>query len=123
MNNQSEVIKKTSILIDEKKYFQAKEVLLNFIQNAKNIKIDIKVFYNLYLVSNGLDELKNAKKFLEKCLKINNKNHIILNNLGNIFFKEGNILKAENFYNKSLKLKNDYLIVIINLAILNQNIG
>ena len=64
MDNQSEVIKKTSILIGEKKYFQAKEILLNFIQNAKNIKIDIKVFYNLYLVSNSLDDkLTNANIF------------------------------------------------------------
>ena len=123
MDNQLEVIKKTSILIEEKKYFQAKEILSNFIHNAKNIKIDIKVFYNLYLVSNGLNELKNAKKFLEKCLKVNDENHIILNNLGNIFFREGNIPKAEKLYNKSFQLKNDYLIVIINLAILNQNIG
>ncbi len=123
MDNQSGVIKKTSLLIEEKKYIQAKEILLDFLQNSKNIKIDIKIFYNLYLVSSGLNELKNAKKYLEKCLKINDKNHIILNNLGNIFFREGNILKAENFYNKSFQLKNDYLIVIINLAILNQNIG
>ena len=81
MDNQSGVIKKTSILIEEKKYFQAKEILLNFIQNAKNIKIDIKVFYNLYLVSNNLNEFKNAKKFLEKCLKINDKRSIIHVNL------------------------------------------
>ncbi len=123
MLNQLDVIKKASILIEEKKYILAREILNNFIKNNKTSKIDIKFYYTLYLVSDRLREFQNAKKYLEKCLKINENNHIVLNNLGNIFYREGNTLKAEKLYLKSYNLKENYLIVVLNLAILYQNLG
>ncbi len=123
MHNQQEIIKNASSLIEEKKYLKAKDMMLNFLKNSQNIKINIKFYYSLYLIFDGLKEPKNAKKYLEKCLKINENNHIVINNLANIFLKEGNILKAEKFYLKSINLKNDYLLAIINLAILYQNLG
>lgn len=123
MYSQLEVIKKTSILIKEKKYVIAKKILLDFMENSKNIKIDIKIYYNLYLISERLHEFQNSKKYLEKCLRINDKNYIVLNNLANIFLKEGNIYKSEKFYLKSFDLKKNYLPAIINIAILYQNLG
>ena len=123
MYSQLEVIKKASTLIEGKRYIQAKEILLNFFENSKNIKLDIKFYYTLYLASDGLKETQNSKKYLEKCLRINEKNHIVLNNLANIFLKEGNFYKAEKLYLSSYNLKKDYLLVIVNLAILYQNIG
>ena len=123
MLNQLDVIRNASILIEKKKYIEAKEVLNDFIKNNKTSKIDIKFYYTLYLVSDRLKEFQNAKKYLEKCTKINQNNHIVLNNLGNIFFKEGNIVRAEKLYLQSYNLKNNYVIVILNLAILYQNIG
>ena len=123
IDSQLEVIKKASILIEDKKYVLAKDILLEYIQNFKNTKIDIKLYYNLYLAFDGLKEINNSKKYLEKCLKINNKNFIVLNNLANIYLKEGNLDKAERFYLKSYNLKNDYLLAVVNLAILYQNTG
>ena len=123
MYNQLEVIRKASILIEEKRYIQAKNVLLDFIKNFTNVKLDIKFYYTLYLASDGLKEDQNSKRYLEKCLKINKKNHIVLNNLGNIFLRDGNIYKAEKFYLESFSLKNDYLFVIVNLAIFYTNLG
>jgi len=123
MLNQLEIIKKASILIEKKKFIQAKQILIDFQKNAKNLKIDIKFYYSLYLVSEALNETQNAKKNLEKCLKINKDNHIVLNNLGNIFLREGKIDKAEQLYLNSHNLKNDYLLAIVNLAILYQNTG
>ncbi len=123
MNSQIEIIQKAATLIDRRKYLEAKEILLNYKKENKNIKLYLEFYYTLYLVTNFLNERQNSKKYLEKCLKINEKNHVVLNNLGNIFFREGNTHKAEEFYLRSLKLKNDYLIVIINLAILYQNLG
>ena len=123
MSAQLEVIKQASTFIDQKKYLQAKKILLDFLNKSKNVKVDIKFFYTLYLVSNGLKEIQNAKKYLEKCLKFNDQNHVILNNLGNIYLKEGNLFKAENLYLKSFNLKKNYLLVIVNLAIFYQNLG
>jgi tetratricopeptide (TPR) repeat protein len=94
MNNQVEIIKKVSTLIDRKKYADAKFLLLKFMDENKNIKIDLKFYYQLYQAFNALRDFKNAKKYIEKCLKINGDNHIFLNNLANIFLLEKNIVKA-----------------------------
>jgi len=123
MQIQEDILKKTSILIDKKNYKEVQSILLKFIKENNNIKIDVKVYYLLYLSCEALKENKSAKKYLEKCIKINNKNHIALNNLANIYLKEGNVLKAEKFYLRSLDSKKDYLIVIINLAIFYQDTG
>ena len=123
MNIQEQILKKVSTLIEKKNYKEAKSILLNFINTTKNIKIDLKFFYALYLTSNALKEEKDSKKYLEKCIKINDKNHIILSNLANIYLKEGNIFKAEKFYLKSLEVKDDYLLGIINIAIFYQTLG
>jgi tetratricopeptide (TPR) repeat protein len=123
MDIQEQILKKASISIEKKNYKEAKSILLNFINTAKNIKIDLKFFYALYLTSNALKEEKDSKKYLEKCIKINDKNHIILSNLANIYLKEGNIFKAEKFYLKSLEVKGDYLLGIINIAIFYQTLG
>ena len=123
MYSQEDNIKKALISIKKKNYEEAKFFLLEILNNTKNIKISEKIYYLLFLSFDGLKETRNAKKYLEKCLKINNKNHIALNNLANILLKEGNIYRAEKLYLKSLEYKNDYLIAIANLAILYQNIG
>ena len=123
MHIQEQITKKVSILIEKKNYKEAKSILLNFIKTAKNTKIDIKIYYALYLSSEALKEEKDAKRYLEKCNKINDKNHIILTNLANIYLKEGNLPKAEKFYLKSLELKDDYLLGIVNTAIFYQNVG
>tara|TARA_Y100000389_G_scaffold19487_1_gene16882 strand:+ start:5310 stop:6779 length:1470 start_codon:yes stop_codon:yes gene_type:complete len=123
MNIQLEIIKKVSILIDRKKYEEAKYLLENFISKNKNIKIDLKLYYQLYQVFNALREFKIAKKYIEKCIKINENNHIFLNNLANIFLLERNIVKAEKFYLKSLEKKTDYLIANINIAIFYEHVG
>ena len=120
---QEQIIKSASILIEKKNYRKAKDILLNFVNNIKNVKIDIKIFFTLYLTSEALKEEKDSKKYLEKCMKINDKNHIIHNNLANIYLKEGNFLKAEKFYLKSLAIKSDYLLGIINTAIFYEKIG
>ena len=123
MLSQLEIIKKASILIEKKNYAKAKDILLEYLRKTKNIKIDIKFYYTMYLAHDGLKEIQEAKKNLEKCLKINEKNYVVLNNLANIFLKEGNIHKAESLYLRSFNIKNDYLLVIVNLAILYQNTG
>ena len=51
---QEQIIKDASILIEKKNYRKAKDILLNFVNNIKNVKIDIKIFFTLYLASDAL---------------------------------------------------------------------
>ena len=104
MDNLKDILKKTSNLIDKKNYKEAISILLKLIKEIKNIKIDIKIYYLLYLAFDGLQEIQSAKKYLEKCLKINKNNHIALNNLANIYFREKVFVKAEKLYLKSINL-------------------
>ena len=123
MSGQLEAIKKASFFIEKKNYNEAKKILLEFAENNKNTKLDIKFFFTMYLVSSGLKDIKNSKRYLEKCLKIDDENHIAQNNLANIYLKEGNLIKAEKFYLKALNLNKNQLLAIVNLAILYQDIG
>ena len=69
MNIQEQILKKALILTEKKDYKEAKSILLDFINTRKNIKIDLKFFYALYLTSNALKEEKDSKKYLEKCTR------------------------------------------------------
>ena len=53
MHIQEQITKKVSILIEKKNYKEAKFILLNFIKTLKNTKIDIKIYYALYLASDA----------------------------------------------------------------------
>ena len=69
MNNQLEIVKNVSVLIEERKFNQAKIILLDFIDKNKNIKLDIKFYYTLYLVFHGLKFLLKFKKIFRKVFK------------------------------------------------------
>jgi len=123
METQLEIIKKASISIEKRKYLEAKQSLLDYIKKNQDVEIDKEFYFTLYLVSEKLKEIQNCKKYLEKCLEKDSSNYVILNNLGNIFFREGNVEKAEKLYKQSYQIKKDYLLAVINIAILYQNIG
>ena len=123
MFRQENILKKASTLMDKKNYKEAKFILLEFFRDNKNIKVYAKSYYLLYKVFDSLGEIKKAKNYLEKFLKLENNNHIATNNLANIFFKEENLIKAEKFYLKTIEIKNDYLIGIVNIAIFYESIG
>ena len=63
MDNLKDILKNTSYLIDKKNYKEAISILLKLIKEIKNIKIDIKIYYLLYLAFDGLKEIQSAKKY------------------------------------------------------------
>ena len=69
MRNQEYILKKASALIDKKNYKETKSVLLELIKEVKNIKIDARTYYLLYLAFDGLKEVKSAKKIFRKMFK------------------------------------------------------
>tara|TARA_B110000027_G_scaffold101870_1_gene107753 strand:- start:64 stop:1386 length:1323 start_codon:yes stop_codon:yes gene_type:complete len=77
----------------------------------------------LYEIYFQLNDINNAKKYLIRFLEFNNKNHIALNKLANLYLKEGSIKLAEESYIKAINVKKDYLIAITNLAVLYEGIG
>ena len=120
MNNVDDEIKKAFELFNEKKFEESKIIFLNLI---KNPKFDKKIYFMLYEIYFQLNDINNAKKYLIRFLEFNNKNHIALNKLANLYLKEGSIKLAEESYIKAINVKKDYLIAITNLAVLYEGIG
>ena len=48
MHNQEIILKKAAALIEKKNYTEAKSILLGFIENIKNIKIDNRFYYYIF---------------------------------------------------------------------------
>jgi len=120
MNNIDDKVKKAFKLFNEKKFEKSKIIFLNLI---KNPKFDKKIYFMLYEIYFQLNDTNNAKKYLISFLEFDNKNHIALNQLANLYLKKGDIKLAEENYIKAIKTKKDYLIAITNLAVLYEGIG
>ena len=120
MNNLDDKVKKAFKLFNEKKFEESKFIFLNLI---KSTKFDKKIYFMLYEIYFQLNDINNAKKYLIRFLEFNNKNHIALNKLANLYLKEGSIKLAEESYIKAINVKKDYLIAITNLAVLYEGIG
>ena len=120
MNNLNDNLKKALNLFNSRKYDDAKLILLDLI---KDLNVDKKVYFLLYEIFIKLNESQNAKKYLKKFIELDNKNHIGLNNLANIYLKERKTDKAEKLYLRAVESKQDYLTGIINLAVFYQGMG
>ena len=120
MNNLDDKIKKAFELFNEKKFEESKIIFLNLI---KNPKFDKKIYFMLYEIYFQLNDTNNARKYLIRFLEFDNKNHIALNQLANLYLKKGDIKLAEENYIKAIKTKKDYLTAITNLAVLYEGIG
>ena len=120
MNNLNDNLKKALNLFNSRKYDDAKLILLALI---KDLNVDKKVYFLLYEIFIKLNEGQNAKKYLKKFIELDNKNHIGLNNLANIYLKERKTDKAEKLYLRAVESKQDYLTGIINLAVFYQGMG
>ena len=89
MNNQDVKIKKAFELFNNKKFEESKLIFLDLI---KNQQFDKRAYYMLYEIYLQLNDNKNAKKYLISFLEFDNKNHIALNQLANLYLKKGDII-------------------------------
>ena len=85
MNNLEDKVKKAFKLFNEKKFEESKIIFLNLI---KNPKFDKKIYFMLYEIYFQLNDINNARKYLISFLEFDNKNHIALNQLANLYLKK-----------------------------------
>ena len=123
MNIQVNILKTCSDLFKQARFKESKLFLLENIKNIKNIKIDKNLYYALYWSCNNLEEFHEAKKYLEKFLEFDPKNHIGIGNLANVYMELNDFAKAEELYLKAIEIKNDYTLGFKNLAVLYQYMG
>ena len=108
-------------LIKNKSYKEALEYLNNILleKNIKNPKI-----LNLYgIVQLHLNQLNEAANSFENAIKLDPNFIQAYNNLGNLYVKSGEFLKAIEMYNKVLVLKPDYPEGYNNLASAQNDLG
>lgn len=90
--------------------------------NFLEISLKTKNLYNAAICYNDLGNIflnkknyKKAVRFYNKALRLNQINHIVLNNLGTAYRELDKIEKSVGYYQKSLKIKPDYDLAHLNL--------
>lgn len=107
-------------LINNKNFSEAKTKLINLINEGAESD---NIYFTLSQVCIQLNELENAKKYLEKHLQNKPKDCEALLNLGNIYLKTLEIYKVEKIYKKILKIDKNYLPALSNLAFFYEGVG
>ena len=93
----------------------------NFMSNDK--KLSIKTIFNLAIENQKKNNFQKAKNLYDEILKINPTLHEVYNNLGLIFFIEGNNEKAKHNYKKAIDIKPNFINAHQNLGSLFQKLG
>ena len=123
--------KKVDELINQRKFREAKAILIDLIQKNKrlNNKLEYneKNFENIYFIlsqiCNQLNELKDSIKYLEEHIKINPNDCERLLSLANLQLKIRQTENAEKNYKKILNINKNYIPALINLAFFYEGIG
>ena len=123
--------KKVDELINQRKFREAKAILIDLIQKNKrlNNKLEYneKNFKNIYFIlsqiCNQLNELKDSIKYLEEHIKINPNDCEGLLSLANLQLKIRQTENTEKNYKKILNINKNYIPALINLAFFYEGIG
>ena len=84
----------------------------------------ISIFYNLLgLALSNLGRFENAEIVLLRGHKVNPNDLAIINNLANVHKSRHNFTEAENLFNKSIKLKKDYVNAYVNYGHLKKDLN
>ena len=93
-------------------------------------KILVKKFPNDYIFYNALGmalmnlgQFDESLKILNKAIKLDDKNIHVLNNLGLAHSSIANYQMANEYYNRALEIKPDFLNALINLANLKEKLN
>ena len=95
------------------------EIARTYLEKALSLKKDdvdiLTALGTVHLKAGGVVE---AEKLFQKALKIG-ENEVLYNNLGTIFFRRKDYLKAKEFYRKALDINPDYQVARENVALAN----
>lgn len=76
----------------------------------------IRAYFQIGLMNLDSTLIEAAKENFEKCLFINSDYTLAIIGLGNVYYEEGNFLKAEELHRRALKLDPKDIQAIISLA-------
>ena len=124
MINTKDLLIKAKKFYDDKKFFEAKDIIK---QAIEDIKLDnltkLKLYVLLSDICYKINDFENAELYLLKYYKEDRNNSEILNSLGNIYEKKRDFKNSEKFYLKSIEEDKNNEIALSNLAILYHNLG
>ncbi len=124
-------LKNIGILINQKKFYEAKAGLLELINSKIKFINDLhypeniyeNIYFTLSQVCIRLNELKESKEYLIKHLEIKPKDCEALLSLANLQLRTRDIENTEKIYKRILSINKHYLPGIVNLAIFYEGIG
>lgn len=106
-----------------KEYEKSRALLMKVLNLSKEDKekkqiIEKDIYNNLGLIYYLNKDNKNAKKYYEEALKIDNNHKEAHNNLGLIYYKEKNYEEARKCYKKVIELDDNYIESYNNLGLI-----
>jgi len=120
IENKKKELEKIINLLNAKKY---KEVISKTKPLIKKFPNDY-IFYNaLGMAFMNTGQFDESLEILNKAIKLNEKNIHVLNNLGLVHGYLANYQRANEYYDRALKIKPDFLNALINLANLKEKLN
>ncbi len=124
MINIKDLLKEAKKFYDNKKFFEAKDIIRKILEDVKlDNKMKLKLYVLMSDVCYKINDFDKAEIYSLKYYKEINNDTEVLNNLGNIYLRKRDFKNSENFYLKSIKEDQNNQIALSNLAILYHNLG
>ncbi len=124
MLNIKDLLIKAKKFYDDKKFFEAEDIIKQVIEDVKlDNSIRLKLYVLLSDICYKINNFNDAELYLLKYYKEDGNNSEILNSLGNIYEKKRDFKNSEIFYLKSIQENKNNEIALSNLAILYHNLG
>ena len=124
MNNSKDLILKAKEFYENKNFFEAKNTLVEVLQN---FELDKTHKLNLYVLISDIcfkiNDFENAEKYLIKSIEQGKSSSEIFNSLGNIYQKKRDFKNSEKSYLESIKLNDKNETALVNVAVLYNNLG
>jgi Flp pilus assembly protein TadD len=100
------------VCFDLGEYEELRQYFLAYLKQNPN---DVRALEYSGHISMKLKKYKDAKEYYLSAIKLRLDSPTVLNNLGVIYYNEGDLIKAEHFFKLSLKYNPDYREALLNL--------
>lgn len=106
---------KTQKLINSGMYHEARELLLNVIQQQPE---DTEAYNKLGVIMAQQGQYEQAERFFQKALELDPGNSSAVSNIGNVYYETGDLDEAEKYYKAALRIDPDNPLPYNNLAVI-----
>lgn len=103
-NNSNEKSNRLCLISEKQNILKNNAEALESLKQALDLDEDNSTALNLFGAMLNAQNSPECIKYYEQCLRVNSNSYLSYNGLGNFYLKRGQFDKAENSYNKAIKI-------------------